>query len=250
MVLYYMSGHRVCPVFLFKENRSLFSNVRLRCALAVAGATSLAALMSGCGSDEAKNGADSDVSASGNSSGECPDKHSAKVMDDDGSEVVIDLCQKPATYNGTAKQWAPIQSGMLSGALPLNVNTRDDEAGDGSRDCYKDPSGDKCLPKAGDELKIVCQAKHPNDPEDLYYAILMEGKLFNPTTLTRAGSSEQSSKTSSADDFTNAGDVPVGYLPVDQASAKGSVPECTSKILHDQEARRKAAMEQQLPITQ
>lgn len=210
--------------------------------------------LAGCGSANSTN-----ANASHNGqSGKCPDKHTATVrneggwdFDGEGKSSTIDLCASPKLYDGTAVKWAPIKSDILSQALPLNASTREDSADDSTRQCFTNSSGSQCLPQPGDKLQLVCKAAHPNDSTEHYYAVLMTGKLFHPTTLDQAGGSgAQASKTSSVTDFTNAGDIPVGYLAVNLVNTKASLPACSSSLLHDQMSRRQAAMEQGLQIVQ
>lgn len=211
------------------------------CLPGLAGCAALVALLTGCDSDSSSEGAP--LGPASAEKGDCPDKHeiTAPNGNDFGGQVTFDLCKTPKTFDATALKWDEIRSDIGSGTLTLDVNLKTDAG----MACYKDASG--CLPKAGDTLPLVCQTTGINGDPQRYYAVLMTGKLFNPTVLMNGSTRQEGSKTTAVDHFTNDGDIPVGYVKAESVRVTGDLPACDGTLLHSMSARQYAMMNGDLP---
>lgn len=217
-------------------------NRTVRLSIGLAGCAALVALLTGCGDDSSSPGAQQGSTSAGQ--GDCPDQHEATVANgnDFGGQVTIDLCKQPKTFKATALKWDEIRSDTGSGTLTLNVDLKTDAG----MACYKDASG--CLPQKGDTLPLVCETTGVNGDPQRFFAVLMTGKLFDPTVLMNGTTRQEGSKTSAVDHFTNDGDIPVGYVKAESVQSSGDLPACDGKVLHSDSARMFAA-QQGLPIT-
>jgi hypothetical protein len=213
----------------------------VRLSTGLASCAALAALLTGCGSDSSEEVPPGSASAE---KGDCPDKHEITAPngnDFGGGQVTFDLCKTPKTVDATALKWDEIRSDMGSGTLTLNVNLKTDAG----KACYKDASA--CLPKEGDKLPLVCQTTGVNGDPQRFYAVLMTGKLFNPTVLRNGSTGQEGSKMTAAAHFTNDGDIPVGYVKAESVKAPAGLPECDGALLHSKSTRQIAMMNGDLP---
>ncbi|MGW4234713.1 hypothetical protein ACWEF9_36515 [Streptomyces sp. NPDC004980] len=231
--------------------------VRVSHILGVVLALSLAA----CGStadkdpDPAAPGSTSAGSAAGGdaadegASGDCPDKHAATVDDDKfGGTADIDLCARPEVHpTAVSAAWADVYdrpAGAHLNIMPVSCTGESEDscevvevAADTDLCNQAKPN---CHPQRGEEIPVLCSVVDKLNSDRLYYGVLLESKR-----LLAMGTDHDRSYTK---DFTDKGDIPVGYVEAEHVEkAPSGLPVCDGGLLHGSGARLLGQL-QGLPI--
>ncbi|MFG3491561.1 hypothetical protein [Streptomyces sp. NPDC047972] len=180
---------------------------------------------------------------------DCPDKHTADVPDDKyGGTAEIDLCARPAVHRtAVSADWAAVYS-RPSVSPPLNIMpvSCTDESEESCRvikvadTALCNQAKPDCHPRRGEEVPVLCSAVDKLNSDRLYYGVLLDSKR-----LLAMGTDHDRTYTS---DFTDKGDIPVGYVDARRlAKVRADVPVCDGALLHGSGARTQAQM-QGLPL--
>ncbi|MER5279160.1 hypothetical protein ABT025_25915 [Streptomyces sp. NPDC002809] len=219
----------------------------------------LALSLAGCGSTADK---DPDVpgpasagstpkrdAANEGASGDCPDKHSVTVQDDKfGGTADIDLCTRPEVRRtAVSAAWAGVYSNPTV-SPPLNIMPVSC-TGESEDSCKVIKVGDPdlcnqakpdCHPQRGEEVPVLCSSVDRLNSDTLYYGVLLDSKR-----LLAMGTDHDRSYTK---DFTDKGDISVGYVDARQVEkVQGELPACDGTLLHGSGARTLGQM-QGLPL--
>lgn len=182
-------------------------------------------------------------------SGDCPDKHAATVQDDKfGGTADIDLCARPEVHRTAVKAaWAsvytrPTVSPPLN-MMPVSCTGESEDSCkvikvSGSALCNQ--AKPNCHPRRGEEVPVLCSSVDKLNSDRLYYGVLLDSKR-----LLAMGTDNDRGYTK---DFTDKGDIPVGYVDAARLEkVRAELPACDGALLHGWGARTYAQM-QGLPI--
>ncbi|MFB7233871.1 hypothetical protein ACFCXK_03725 [Streptomyces sp. NPDC056269] len=183
--------------------------------------------------------------ADGGASRDCPDKHAVTVQDDKfGGTADIDLCARPEVHRtAVSAAWASVYSNPTV-SPPLNIMPVAC-AGDSEDSCKVIKVADSelcnqakpdCHPQRGEEVPVLCSAVDKLNSDRLYYGVLLESKR-----LLAMGTDNDRRYTH---DFTDKGDIPVGYVDARRLEkVRAELPACDGSLLHGSGARTFAQME-------
>ncbi|MFE9815270.1 hypothetical protein [Streptomyces sp. NBC_00236] len=172
-------------------------------------------------------------------SGDCPDKHTATVEDDEfGGTAVIDLCARPEVHRtAVSAAWVSVYSDP-SQSPPLNIMPVSC-TGESEESCKVIKVDDRelcnqakpdCHPQRGEEVPVLCSAVDQLNSNRVYYGVLLESKR-----LLAMGTDHDRTYTKV---FTDKGDIPVGYVDArHMEKVRGELPACDGTLLHGSGAR-------------
>ncbi|MFI1249724.1 hypothetical protein OHA63_32065 [Streptomyces anulatus] len=180
---------------------------------------------------------------------DCPDKHAATVADDKfGGTADIDLCARPEVHlTAVSVAWADVYdrpAGAHLNIMPVTCTGDSEDSckvveGAAGPDLCNQAKPD-CHPQRGEEIPVLCYVVDKLNSDRLYYGVLLESKR-----LLAMGTDHDRSYTK---DFTDKGDIPVGYVEAEHvAKAPGGLPVCDGGLLHGAGARLLGQL-QGLPI--
>ncbi|MFD9141128.1 hypothetical protein ACFVY7_09960 [[Kitasatospora] papulosa] len=188
--------------------------------------------------------------ADGGTSGDCPDKHAVTVPDDKfGGTADIDLCARPTVHRtAVSAGWVAVYSNPTV-SPPLNIMPVSCTGGSDDS-CKVIKVGDAelcnqakpdCHPRRGEEVPVLCSSVDKLNSDRPYYGVLLDS-----TRLLAMGTDHDRSYTK---DFTDAGDLPVGYVDAEGLEqVREELPACDGTLLHGSGARTLAVVEGGLPL--